>query len=67
MTNNFFWNIYVAGPPASNCTTGPNPNYQALCSESEEYDHSTPTIQLDENGNLPPGFTLPPGVQLEYD
>lgn len=30
--------VYEEGDAASGCTTGPNPNYPGLCSESEVYD-----------------------------
>lgn len=29
--------IYTIGPPCSGCTTGCNPDYAALCSESEQF------------------------------
>lgn len=29
--------VYVAGPTASACRTGTNPNYPGLCSELEQY------------------------------
>lgn len=66
MTNNFFTSIYEPGQAASKCKTGPNPKYPALCSESEEYEHTTPVFQLGPDGQLPPGFSLPPGVQIQY-
>lgn len=31
--------VYEVGPAASKCTTGPNPNFPALCSESEKYEY----------------------------
>lgn len=48
MTNNFFFNVYEPGMAASKCTTGPNPKYPALCSESEEFEHTTPVLTYDE-------------------
>lgn len=33
--------IYRAGPPASECIKGRNPNYTNLCAESEEYSYNT--------------------------
>ncbi|XP_002011748.4 antigen 5 like allergen Cul n 1 [Drosophila mojavensis] len=33
--------IYRAGPPASECIRGRNPNYTNLCAESEEYSYNT--------------------------
>lgn len=32
------WPIYNDGPTASDCQTGTNPKYPALCSEEEIYD-----------------------------
>lgn len=32
--------VYVAGPTASACQTGTNPNFAGLCSEMEQYDEN---------------------------
>lgn len=29
--------VYVAGPMASKCSTGPNPKWEGLCSTAEKY------------------------------
>ncbi|KAG5667676.1 hypothetical protein PVAND_015648 [Polypedilum vanderplanki] len=34
--------VYVSGEPASECKTGSNPNYTALCSTDEEFDPNNP-------------------------
>lgn len=55
-TNNICLAVYETGAPGSKCKTGTNPKYPALCSESEEYDHKTPVLQLQPGEPIPKCF-----------